>query len=97
VVLLVGIVLGDPNPNPVSAFLAPVWALNIAYCAWLYWEGMKLNVASSAQPRRLWWEIVCLVGLSSLFALWELAGILRGVLRFLRNGEPRFTVIAKPA
>lgn len=97
VVLLVGIVLGDPNPNPVSAFLAPVWALNIAYCAWLYWEGMKLNVASSAQPRRLWWEIVCLAGLSSLFALWELAGILRGVLRFVRSGEPRFTVIAKPA
>lgn len=97
VVVLLGIVLGDPNPNPASALLAPVWALNIAYCAWLYWEGIKLNVASSAQPRRLWWEIVCLVALSSLFALWELAGILRGVLRFLRSGEPTFTVIAKPA
>jgi len=96
VVLLIGIVLGDPNPNPASAFLAPVWALNIAYCAWLYWEGIKLNVASSAHPRRLWWEIACLVILSSLFAFWELAGILRGVLRFLRSGEPKFTVIAKP-
>ena len=97
VVLLVGVVFGDPNPNPALAILAPVWALNIAFCAWLYWEGIKLNVASSARPRRLWWEIVCLVALSSVFALWELAGILRGVLRFLRSGEPRFTVIAKPA
>jgi egghead protein (zeste-white 4 protein) len=97
VVLLIGLVLGDPNPNPASAILAPVWALNIAYCAWLYWEGMKLNVLSSAQPRRLWWEIVCLVALSVLFALWELAGILRGIVHFLRSGEPTFTVIAKPA
>ena len=97
VVLLLGAILGDLNPNPASVILAPLWALNIAFCAWLYWEGMKLNVLSSSRPRRLWWEIVCLVSLSPLFALWELAGILRGVLHFLRSDEPRFTVIAKPA
>ena len=97
VVLLVGAVLGDLTPNPASAILAPVWALNIAFAVWLYWEGMKLNVRTSARPRRLWWEIVCLISLSPLFAFWELTGILRGVLCFLRSGEPRFTVIAKPA
>jgi hypothetical protein len=97
VILLVGAVLGDLHPHPASPMLAPLWALNIAYGAWLYWEGMKLNVLSSARPRRLWWEIVCLIPLTALFALWELAGILSGVLHFLRSGEPTFTVIAKPA
>jgi beta-1,4-mannosyltransferase len=97
VVLLAGTVLGDVHVTPVSATLVPLWALNIAFCAWLYWEGLKLNASSSAQPRPLWWERLCLIALSPLFSIWEVAGISLGLVRFLKRGKPGFTVIRKPA
>jgi hypothetical protein len=97
VVLLVGAVLGDVHPTPASAALVPLWPLNIAFCAWLYWEGLRLNARSSAQPRPVWWERLCLVVLSPLFSLWEIAGMSCGLVRFLRRGKASFTVIRKPA
>ena len=97
VVLLVGAVLGDVHPTPASAALVPLWALNIAFCAWLYWEGLRLNARSSAQPRPVWWERLCLVVLSPLFSMWEIAGMSCGLVRFLRRGKASFTVIRKPA
>jgi egghead protein (zeste-white 4 protein) len=96
VVLLAGTVLGDVQATPASAALVPLWALNIAFCAWLYWEGLKLNTRSSAQPRSLWWERLCLVALSPLFSIWEIAGLSLGLVRFLKRGKPGFTVIRKP-
>jgi hypothetical protein len=96
-VLLVGAMLGDLDTNPATALLAPLWALNVAYFAWMYWEGLKINATSSSDARRRWWEPVVLVPLIPLFALWEATGILRGIVRFLRRGESTFTVIAKPA
>jgi egghead protein (zeste-white 4 protein) len=97
VILLAGALLGDMNTTPASVVVVPLWALNIAYCVWLYWEGLKINVLSSAVPRRLWWEALCLPMLIPLFSLLEIGGILLGVIRFLRNGEFAFNVIAKPA
>jgi egghead protein (zeste-white 4 protein) len=96
VILLAGALLGDLETNPASAMFVPLWALNIAYCIWLYWEGLKINALSSALPRRLWWEPLCLVMLIPLFSLLEVVGVFLGVMRFLRNGESTFTVIAKP-
>jgi beta-1,4-mannosyltransferase len=96
VILLAGALLGDMNTAPASAVVVPLWALNIAYCIWLYWEGLKVNALSSSLPGRLWWEPLCLVMLIPLFSLLEVAGIFLGVSRFLRNGESTFTVIAKP-
>ena len=97
VVLLVGAVIGDVHATPASPALVPLWALNIAFCAWLYWEGLKLNARSSAQPRPVWWERLCLVALSPLFSVLEVAGISCGLVRFLKRGKPSFTVIRKPA
>ena len=96
-ILLTGAMLGDVDTNPATALLAPLWALNLSYFAWLYWEGLKVNASSSAQPRRRWWEPVALIVLLPLFALWEVTGTVRGVGRFLRRSESRFTVIPKPA
>ncbi|WP_131749456.1 glycosyltransferase family 2 protein [Frankia sp. Cppng1_Ct_nod] len=96
VILLAGVLLGDTDTSPVSAVLLPVWALNMAYSVWLYWEGMKINVRASTQSRRRWWELVCLVSLIPLFSLVEAVAVFRGLVRFVRNGESTFTVIAKP-
>ncbi|SHK74468.1 Glycosyltransferase, catalytic subunit of cellulose synthase and poly-beta-1,6-N-acetylglucosamine synthase [Pseudonocardia thermophila] len=96
VVLVAGALLGDLDTLPVTAALLPVWAMNIAYQVWTYWEGLKLNARASADGRRRWWERIAVVALMPLFSLWEAAGVLCGVVRFVRHGETTFTVIAKP-
>ncbi|MGI8457634.1 MAG: glycosyltransferase family 2 protein [Propionibacteriaceae bacterium] len=96
VIVLCCVALRDLHTSPPLLALVPVWALNAAYGVWLYWEGLKINSAASALPRRRWWEPPCLLILSPMFTLWEVAGIARGVARFVRGGEPCFTVIAKP-
>jgi beta-1,4-mannosyltransferase len=96
-VLVACAVLGDFSTAPVSPALIPCWALNAGYCTWLYWEGLRLNAAASAQPRRGPWEPAAVLLLLPLLSLLEVVGIARGTLRFLSSGEPHFTVIAKPA
>jgi cellulose synthase/poly-beta-1,6-N-acetylglucosamine synthase-like glycosyltransferase len=94
ILLLAGMLSLDTAPAS-TAFL-PLWALNVAFSIWLYWEGLKINAASSAVPRRLWWEPVCLVALLPMFLLWEVLGIARGLWRFLSTDDSTFEVIAKP-
>jgi hypothetical protein len=96
VVLVAGALLGDIDTLPITASLLPVWALNIAFQTWCYWEGLKLNARASADGRRHWWEMPAVVLLMPLFSLWEAAGVLCGLVRFVRHGETTFTVIAKP-
>lgn len=96
VILAAGLLLGDVDTLPVTALLLPVWALNIAYQVWSYWEGLRLNARASADGRRHWWEPLAVIVLMPLFSLWEAAGVLCGVIRFVRHGETTFTVIAKP-
>jgi hypothetical protein len=96
VVLLLCVVLRDYHTAPALLVLVPLWAFNAAYGMWLYWEGLKLNAGSSARPTRLWWEAACLVLLVPIFTLCEVAGIVRGIWRFLNGREPKFTVISKP-
>jgi len=95
-VLLLGALLGDLKTTPVTAAVIPLWALNASFCGWLYWEGYRINVASSADPRPDNWELIRLIALIPLFVLWEAIGTTRGVVRFLRRGEATFTVIPKP-
>ncbi|MDN5795000.1 MAG: glycosyltransferase family 2 protein [Intrasporangium sp.] len=95
-VLVVCAAFGDFSTAPTSAALIPCWALNAAYCSWLYWEGMRLNIATSARPRRHAWEAGAALLLLPVLSLLEVAGIALGVLRFLMGAKPHFTVIAKP-
>jgi len=95
-VLLAGVMLGDLDTSPAIPLLVPLWTLNASFFVWLYWEGLKINASSSLDSRRLWWEPLCLIALIPLFSFWEVFGIFRGVVKFLRNGESTFTVIAKP-
>lgn len=96
VVLGVGLLLGDVDTLPVTAALLPLWAINIGYQSWCYWEGLKLNGRASANGRRHGWERLAVIVLMPLFSLWEAAGVLCGFVRFIRHGETAFVVIAKP-
>lgn len=93
--LLLGVLL-DVNTAPASTALIPLWGINVAFSIWLYWEGLRINVASSAQPRHFRWERLSLIILLPLFLLWEMIGIMRGLLNFIQNRDESFTVIAKP-
>lgn len=94
--VLVAVLLGDGGATPVTGCLVPLWALNMGFCVWLYWEGFKLNVLSSEVPQRAWWEPLCLVTLMPLFSIWETVAILRALSRVLIRTKPAFAVISKP-
>jgi hypothetical protein len=95
-ITLLGAMLGDTDTSPATAFVLPLWAINMSFSIWQYWEGLKINTVVSAQPGRRWWEPICLVLLIPLFSLVEAAGVFRGLVRFMRGGESTFAVIAKP-
>ena len=96
VVLAVGFLLADVNTSPESLFIIPLWALNLAYTAWMYWEGLRLNAGVSADGRRRWWEPPMTIILIPFFAMIEGIGGLLGFLKCARRAENKFVVIAKP-
>jgi cellulose synthase/poly-beta-1,6-N-acetylglucosamine synthase-like glycosyltransferase len=97
VILAAGLMLNEFNTSPLSVWVLPLWALNIAYIFWMYWEGLKVNANVSADVGRRWWEPVCVLLLIPVFSLWEGLGGFLGFLRVLRAEENQFVVIAKPA
>ena len=97
VVLTAGLLLGDANTSPAALFIVPLWALNMAYSIWTYWEGLRLNAGVSARGRRRWWEPVAVILLIPFFAMIEGMGGIRGFLKFARRAENKFIVIAKPS
>jgi hypothetical protein len=96
-ILGLGLIFGDASTHPAMAGVIPFWSLNVAFCVWLYWEGLKVNVRASMQQRRKWWEPISLVLLLPLFAMWEATGVALGVAKFCRGRDAAFTVITKPA
>jgi Glycosyl transferase family group 2 len=97
VVLLVAILIGDYRTSPVTLFVIPLWALNMAYVIWMYWEGLRLNAGVSGGGRRKWWEPCAVILLIPVFGLMEGVGGLRGFVKFARRAENKFVVIAKPS
>jgi len=97
VILAAGLMLNELNTSPLTVWVLPLWALNIAYIFWMYWEGLKVNANVSAHVGRRWWEPVCVLLLIPVFSLWEGLGGFLGFLRVLRAEENKFVVIAKPA
>ncbi len=97
IIFLIGFLISDTNNSPVSLFVLPVWALNLAYMLWMYWEGLRLNAGVSARGRRMWWEPLAAILLIPFFGLMEGVGGLRGFLKFARRAENKFVVIAKPS
>ena len=95
VVLAIGLLLGDVNTLPVTAAVLPLWAMNIGFQVWSYREGYRINVSATARPRPRW-EPLLLFALIPVFSLWEAAGVMRGLIKFVRGGASTFEVIAKP-
>jgi len=97
VILLVGACFGDLNTTPMTAAVLPLWAMNVAYAVWVYWEGLKINCRVSENTRRREWELICVLALIPFFSLLEAWGAIRGLWRFVKREENKFVVIAKPA
>ena len=97
VVMLVAFLVADHSTSPVTIFIVPLWALNMAYVIWMYWEGLRLNAGVSGGGRRKWWEPWAVILLIPVFGLMEGFGGLRGFLKFARRVENKFVVIAKPS
>jgi egghead protein (zeste-white 4 protein) len=97
VVLLLGILVADPNTSPVTLLVIPLWALNMAYVIWMYWEGLRVNAEVSGDGRRKWWEPLAVILLIPIFGLMESLPGLRGFVKFARRAENKFMVIAKPS
>jgi len=97
VVLLIGASVGAINTAPETAAVLPLWALNVAYAVWVYWEGLKINCHASADSHRRVWEVAAVLAMIPVFSLMESWGALRGLWRHLRREENQFVVIAKPA
>jgi egghead protein (zeste-white 4 protein) len=85
------------NTSPVAESVLVLWAVNFGYAVGTYWEGLRVNVRASTDPRRRWWELVAVVAGIPLFAFIEGCGALRGLAKFLTRRDRQFTVIAKPA
>lgn len=96
IVLAIGFLIADPNTSPESLVILPLWALNLGYTIWMYWEGLRLNAGVSARGTRRWWEPPVTIALIPFFAMIEGIGGLRGFLKFVRRTENKFIVIAKP-
>jgi egghead protein (zeste-white 4 protein) len=97
VVMLVALLIADPNTSPTTVLIIPLWAVNMAYVIWMYWEGLRVNAGVSAGGRRRWWEPVAVIALIPVFGLMEGLPGLRGFMKFARRAENRFLVIAKPS
>ena len=97
VVLVVAALLGEDSTSPVTESVVVLWALNLAYVVWGYWEGLRLNRLASRRQRRRWHEPVLVVALVPFFALLEGLGGLRGLLKWATRRGCEFVVIAKPA
>src|SRR5215472_3314834 len=97
VIMLVAILVGDASTSPVTLFVVPLWALNMAYVIWMYWEGLRVNAGVSNGGRRKWWEPWAVVLLIPVFGLMEGFGGLRGFVKFVRRTENKFVVVAKPS
>jgi len=97
VVMLVAVLVGNASTSPVTLFVVPLWALNMAYVIWMYWEGLRLNARVSRGGRRKWWEPWAVVLLIPVFGLMEGFGGLRGFVKFIRRTENKFVVIPKPS
>ncbi|WP_432994753.1 glycosyltransferase family 2 protein [Dactylosporangium sp. CA-233914] len=97
VVLLIAWLIADSNTSPVTSLVIPLWALNMAYVVWMYWEGLRVNAEVSGDGRRRWWEPVAVLALIPVFGMMEGLSGLRGFLKFARRVENRFAVIAKPS
>jgi beta-1,4-mannosyltransferase len=97
VVMLTAFLIGNLSTSPVTLFAVPLWALNMGYVIWMYWEGLRLNAGVSGGGRRKWWEPWAVILLIPIFGLMEGFGGMRGFMKFARRTENKFIVIPKPS
>lgn len=96
-VLLIAFMLNMFSLSPASRYVLVLWALNMAFAIWMYWEGYKANISASASRKhRNPLELICLIALIPIFSLLEGFGGIRGFYRLITRKENEFVVISKP-
>ena len=94
-VMLVALALGGGRISPVVPALLPVWGMNVAFGVWLYWEGLKINRASSASEGRRS-DLVLVVLLIPAFMFLESLAVARALVAVGTSRPVGFPVITKP-
>lgn len=95
-IMSLGLLLGSLDTVPLTRWVLPIWALNMGYAIWLYYEGLRINVGVSHPQVHRWWERLAVIALIPFFSLLEGVGAVRGLIRYVRRVENAFVVIAKP-
>lgn len=96
IVLLIAVALGNVGTSPIHPAVTVVWATNMAYFIWMYWEGLKLNSQASGLNHPLFADRVAVIALLPFFSLLEACGALLGLMDYVR-GKYEFVVIEKTA
>ncbi len=96
VIAAIALTGGHFGTRPVISALAPIWAINVGYVAWVYWDGMRINRASSKPGTTSWRDQAMVLVAAPLLSLLECLGVLRALVRFLRRSTCNFHVIKKP-
>lgn len=96
-VLLIALALHMFSLSPVTPYVLVLWAMNMAFAVWMYWEGYKANIAASAtRKHRNPFELICVILFIPVFSLLEGIGGIRGFCRLVTRKENQFVVISKP-
>ena len=90
-------VLSGASVAPPFDWLTPIWAFGLGSLMWQYSQGVKFNMAASAQQGSTWWRAaLCVPGIYVFFVI-ETCGVVLGWIRFLGFGRQKTSeVIAKP-
>lgn len=93
VVITAGVILHSLSTAPLTPVVLPVWAFNMAWIMWQYFEGMHVNLRVSIKPDKLLaWLILPVM---TLCALLEAYASLLGLLDVIRGKQRGFEVIRK--
>lgn len=94
--LALGLAMGVPALPPYR-WIMVLWATSVATLTWQYIQGLKVNIAASADQRNSWWRSTLLVPGLFVFSAIETYAAVLGLIRFLGVGRQRVSEsIAKP-
>ena len=91
----IALAIGNMNACPVFRPLLVIWALNMSYVIWAYWEGLKINSHASGMDRPRVSDRILIIALLPITSLAEgVAGSI-GLYRVLARKPASFAVISK--
>jgi beta-1,4-mannosyltransferase len=95
--LVISYATGIDNTSPVNIWLIPIWSTSLAWVFWLYFEGLKVNLAASDRSDGFVRYAIVLIPFIYIVSAVETCGIILGIMRFFGIGpQHKSEVITKP-